>query len=557
MAADMRQAGGVVEDFERCYLAVCSRDERFDGWFITAVTSTGVYCRPSCPARTPHRPNVRFYASAAAAQHAGFRACKRCRPDATPGSPEWDQRADIVARAMRLIADGVVDREGVPGLARHLGYSTRHLQRLLLDELGAGPVAIARAQRAQTARVLTETTTLAFSEVAFAAGFSSVRQFNDTVRSVFGLSPSALRARVRTVRTASGPAGPAGAPLLLHLPFRQPLCPDNLFGHLSATAVPGVEEVRDGRYRRTVRLPHGPGVIDLSPTPDRIVCRLSLSDLRDLTTAIARCRRLLDLDADPLAVDSHLGGDPVLAPFVAKAPGRRVPRCVDGAEMAVRAVLGQHVSVAAARTATATLVTRCGDRCMDPAGGLTHLFPEPAAVSAEAVGLPAARRQALVALTEALTEGRVTFGPGSDRQAELEELAQMPGVGPWTVQTVAMRALGDPDAFPAGDLGVRRAATALGIAGSKRELEARAEAWRPWRAYAVQYLWAMSDHEVNRWPTVDGPGLTPRGSRSQPKDSQRRTTGAPGTRQTKGRSTNRAISPPTSRTTNRRTKGDR
>ena len=261
------------------------------------------------------------------------------------------------------------------------------------------------------------------------------------------------------MRTASGPAGPAGAPLLLHLPFRQPLCPDNLFGHLAATAVPGVEEVRDGRYRRTVRLPHGPGVIDLSPTPDRIVCRLSLSDLRDLTTAIARCRRLLDLDADPLAVDGHLGGDPVLAPIVAKAPGRRVPRCIDGAEMAVRAVLGQHVSVAAARTATATLVTRCGDRCVDPAGGLTHLFPEPAAVSAEAVGLPAARRQALVALTEALTEGRVTFGPGSDRQAELEELAQMPGVGPWTVQTVAMRALGDPDAFPAGDLGVRRAAS--------------------------------------------------------------------------------------------------
>ncbi|MGB7050828.1 MAG: AlkA N-terminal domain-containing protein, partial [Acidimicrobiales bacterium] len=346
--AAMRQAGGVVEDFERCYLAVCSRDERFDGWFITAVTSTGVYCRPSCPARTPHRQNVRFYASAAAAQHAGFRACKRCRPDATPGSPEWDQRADIVARAMRLIADGVVDREGVPGLARHLGYSTRHLQRLLLDELGAGPVAIARAQRAQTARVLTETTSLPFSEVAFAAGFSSVRQFNDTVRTVFGLSPSALRSRVRTARTASGPTGPtgpSGAPLLLHLPFRQPLCPDNLFGHLAATAVPGVEEVRDGRYRRTMRLPHGPGVIDLLPTPDRIVCRLSLSDLRDLTTAIARCRRLLDLDADPLAVDAHLGDDPVLAPLVAKAPGRRVPRCVDGAEMAVRAVLGQHVSV--------------------------------------------------------------------------------------------------------------------------------------------------------------------------------------------------------------------
>jgi AraC family transcriptional regulator, regulatory protein of adaptative response / DNA-3-methyladenine glycosylase II len=505
----MRQAGGVVEDFERCYLAVCSRDERFDGWFITAVTSTGVYCRPSCPARTPHRENVRFYASAAAAQHAGFRACKRCRPDATPGSPEWDVRADAVARAMRLIADGVVDRDGVPGLARHLGYSTRHLQRLLLDELGAGPVAIARAQRAQTARILIETTTLAISEVAFAAGFSSVRQFNDTVRSVFGIPPSALRARVRTARTAPEPSG---APLLLHLPFRQPLCPDNLFGHLAATAVPGIEEVRDGHYRRTVRLPHGPAVVDLMPTPDRIVCRLSLSDLRDLTTAIARCRRLLDLDADPQAVDAHLGGDPVLGPLVRKSPGRRVPRCVDGAEMAVRAVLGQHVSVAAARTATAALVARCADRCVDPDGGLTHLFPEPGAISAEATGLPEGRRRALESLSAAIVEGRLTFGPGSDREAELHQLARLPGVGPWTVQTVAMRALGDPDGFPTGDLGLRRAAISLGLPGPARQLEARAERWRPWRAYAVQYLWATTDHEVNRWPARDGPGQPARRS---------------------------------------------
>ncbi len=555
----MRQAGRVVEDFERCYLAVSSRDERFDGWFITAVTSTGVYCRPSCPARTPHRQNVRFYASAAAAHQAGFRACKRCRPDATPGSPEWDQRADIVARAMRLIADGVVDREGVPGLARHLGYSTRHLQRLLLDELGAGPVAIARAQRAQTARILTETTRLPLSEVAFAAGFSSVRQFNDTVRTVFGLSPSALRSRVRIAWTPAeptGPKGPKGAPLLLHLPFRQPLCPDNLFGHLAATAVPGVEEVRNGRYRRTVRLPHGPGVIDLAPTPDRIVCRLSLSDLRDLTTAIARCRRLLDLDADPSAIDTHLGGDPFLAPLVVKAPGRRVPRSVDGAEMAVRAVLGQHVSVAAARTGTANLVARCGDRCADPAGGLTHLFPEPEAVGAEAAGLPAARREALVTLTAALAEGRLTFGPGSDRQAELERLAQLPGVGPWTVETVAMRALGDPDAFPAGDLGLRRAAATLGLPASRRELEARAGAWRPWRAYAVQYLWSVTDHEVNRWPLAPDQEPTDRGSNRFPSGPRlrpanaRQSAGTSNTRPPRGR-------PTTQPTTRLATEGDR
>jgi AraC family transcriptional regulator, regulatory protein of adaptative response / DNA-3-methyladenine glycosylase II len=524
----MRQAGVVIDDFERCYLAVCSRDDRFDGWFTTAVTSTGVYCRPSCPARTPQRSNVRFYPSPAAAQQAGFRACKRCRPDATPGSPEWDYRADVVARAMRLIADGVVDREGVPGLARHLGYSTRHLQRLLVDELGAGPVAIARAQRAQTARILTETTSLPFSQVAFAAGFSSVRQFNDTVRATFDLSPSALRSRVGTARSgrrAPGPTapGPTGAPLVLHLPFRHPLCPDNLFGHLAATAVPGVEEVRDGRYRRTVRLPHGPGVVDLLPTPERIVCRLSLTDLRDLTTAIARCRRLLDLDADPVAIDARLGADPVLAPNVGKAPGRRVPRCVDGGEMAIRAVLGQHVSVAAARKGAAALVRRGGDRCADPAGGLTHLFPEPEAVADEAAGagLPAGRRGALTALAAALDEGRLSFGPGSDRQSELDKLADLPGIGPWTVQTVAMRALGDPDAFPAGDLGVARAAAILGLPESRRGLLARAEQWRPWRAYAVQYLCAVTDHEVNRWPPGDGRSRRPAGSASDPSPHRR------------------------------------
>ncbi|MBV8462464.1 MAG: DNA-3-methyladenine glycosylase 2 family protein [Acidimicrobiales bacterium] len=489
----------MIDDFERCYRAVCSRDERFDGWFITGVTSTGVYCRPSCPARTPHAENVRFFGTAAAAQQAGFRACKRCRPDATPGSPEWDQRADVCARAMRLIADGVVDRDGVPGLARRLGYSTRHLQRLLLDEVGAGPVAIARAQRAQSARILVETTSLPFSQVAFAAGFSSVRQFNETVQATFSLTPTALRSRVRSPRPTSGPAP---APLLLHLPFRRPLCPDNLFGHLAATAVPGVEEVRDGRYRRTLRLPHGPAVLDLSPTPDRIACRLWLADLRDLTTAIARCRRLLDLDADPQAVDAHLSRDPALEPLVRKAPGRRVPRSVDGGEMAVRAVLGQHVSVAAARRRAAALVERCGEPLSDPAGGLSFLFPEPRAVrtAVDAAGLPAAGRRSLHALATALDEGRLGLGPGSDRDAELAELATLPGIGPWTLATVAMRALGDPDAFPSTDLGVARAADALGLAGGPGTLEARAEAWRPWRAYAVQYLWAQADHEINRWP---------------------------------------------------------
>jgi AraC family transcriptional regulator of adaptative response / DNA-3-methyladenine glycosylase II len=489
--------GAVIEDFERCYRAVQSRDSRFDGWFFTAVTSTGIYCRPGCPAATPQRRNVRFYPSAAAAQQAGFRACKRCRPDAAPGSPEWDVRADVVARAMRLIGDGLVDRDGVPGLARALGYSVRQLQRLLLAEVGAGPLAIARAQRAQTARILIETTDLGMAALAFAAGFSSIRQFNDTVREVFATSPTDLR--TRAAARAEAPAAPGA--LSLRLSFRAPLCPDNLFGHLAATAVPGVEEVRDGAYRRTLRLAHGPGVVALRPTPEHVACRLTLTDVRDLTSAISRCRRLLDLDADPVAVDELLATDPVLAPLVQKAPGRRVPRTVDGAELAVRAVLGQQVSTAAARTCAARLAEASGEAVDDPAGGLCRLFPSPEALLGAEVALPASRRRTLEAVVEALADGELDLGPGTDRDEALAVLSRLPGVGPWTAGVVAMRALGDPDAFVATDLGVRRGAAALGLPDTPAALLARSGPWRPWRAYAVQHLWAATDHPINRWPT--------------------------------------------------------
>ncbi|MFB9838548.1 bifunctional transcriptional activator/DNA repair enzyme AdaA, partial [Actinoallomurus acaciae] len=344
------------EDVERCVRAVRSKDARFDGWFFTGVLTTGIYCRPSCPVVPPKAENMRFYPSAAAAQQAGFRACKRCRPDASPGSPQWNERADLVARAMRLIADGVIDREGVPGLAAHLGYSTRQIERQLGAELGAGPLALARAQRAQTARLLIETSTLPMSDIAFASGFSSIRTFNDTVREVFALSPTELRHRVGRGR----PAETSGT-LTLRLPFRAPLCPDNLFGHLAATAVPGVEEWRDGAYRRTLRLPHGHGIVSLRPGADHVTCRLSLTDLRDLANAISRCRWMLDLDADPVAVDDLLRRDPVLAPYVDKSPGRRVPRTADGAEFAIRAVIGQQVSTAAARTHAGRLVGALGE----------------------------------------------------------------------------------------------------------------------------------------------------------------------------------------------------
>ncbi|MEU7576883.1 AlkA N-terminal domain-containing protein [Streptomyces sp. NPDC041068] len=489
-------------DTERCVRAVQSKDARFDGWFFTAVLTTRIYCRPSCPVVPPKVENMTFYPSAAACQQAGFRACKRCRPDSSPGSPEWNQRADLVARAMRLIADGVVDREGVPGLATRLGYSTRQVERQLLAELGAGPLALARAQRTQTARLLIETTALPMAEIAFAAGFSSIRTFNDTVREVFALAPGELRARAPR-HTGAAPSGAVGGVLSLRLPFRAPLNPDNLFGHLIATAVPGVEEWRDGAYRRTLSLPYGHGVVALTPHPDHIGCRLSLTDLRDLTIAISRCRRMLDLDADPAAVDGQLRDDPLLAPLVDKAPGRRVPRTVDEAEFAVRAVLGQQVSTAAARTHAARLVTAHGRPVEDPEGGLTHLFPAPeelAALDPESLALPRSRRTTLTTLVRHLADGSLRLGVESGWDETRARLTELPGFGPWTVEVIAMRALGDPDAFLPSDLGIRRAAQELGLPHTPAALTARAAAWRPWRAYAVQYLWAVDDHPINFIP---------------------------------------------------------
>lgn len=486
-------------DHERCLRAVRARDPRFDGWFVTAVRTTGIYCRPSCPAVTPDPGNVAFHPSAASAQRAGFRACKRCRPDASPGSPAWDPRADVTARAVRLIADGIVDREGVGGLARRLGYSTRQIERQLRAELGAGPLALARAHRAQTARVLVETTTLPFGEVAFAAGFGSIRSFNDTFRTVFDTSPGELRRRVRGSR---GTGVRAGA-ITLRLPLRLPFTSDNLFGHLVATAVPGVEEWRDGAYRRTLRLPHGHGIVALQPAVDHIVCRLHLSDVRDLTAVVGRCRRLLDLDADPVAVDHQLAADASLAGLVTAGPGRRIPRSVDAEELAVRAVLGQQVSTSAARSHAGRLVQAHGEPVDDPEGGLTHLFPTPDALAGldpDRLRMPRNRRAALTGLVTALADGRIDLGPGTDRDHTRAQLLRLPGLGPWTVEVIAMRGLGDPDAFPPTDLGVRLAAEQLGLPPTPAALSRRAEAWRPWRAYAVQHLWATLDHDSNRGP---------------------------------------------------------
>ncbi|HUR78935.1 MAG TPA: AlkA N-terminal domain-containing protein [Acidimicrobiales bacterium] len=479
----------MIDDFERCYRAVQSKDARFDGWFVTAVLTTKIYCRPSCPVRPPLKRNIRFLPSAAAAQHAGFRACKRCRPDASPGSPEWNLRTDVVSRAMRLIGDGVVDREGVTGLARRLGYSTRQLERHLNDEVGAGPLAVARAQRAQTARLLIETTDLPFAHIAFGSGFASIRQFNDTVRAVFDATPTAMRARASRAKFASAPAPGA---LSFRLPFRKPFAADALFGRLIGTGVPGVEEFRNGAYRRTMRLPNGTCIAELAPTPDYVACRLILDDVRDLTTAIARCRRLLDLDADPEAVDESLGADEFLAPHVSKRPGIRIRRTVDEIETAVRVVLGQQVSLSAARTHAGRIVAACGSPVTDPAGGLTHTFPTVEALAGfdtTTVKIPGARQRCLAGLIAALANGTVVLDAGADWNRARAQLLALGGIGPWTAEVIAMRALGDPDAFPSSDMGVLKAAAALGIA----DLAVHAAAWRPWRSYATHYLWSGSD----------------------------------------------------------------
>jgi AraC family transcriptional regulator of adaptative response / DNA-3-methyladenine glycosylase II len=489
-------------DDEQRYEAVAGKDARFDGVFFTGVTSTGIYCRPSCPAITPKRPNMRFYPSAAAAQEAGFRACKRCRPDTSPGSPEWNVRADLAARAMRLIADGAVDRDGVTGLADRLGYSERQVNRVVTAELGAGPLALARAQRAQTARVLIETTTLPLSGIAFAAGFASIRQFNATIRTVFASTPGELRERAARQRSA---AVPTPGTLRLRLAYRPPIDVDRIVRFLGVRAIPGVEEVSGGVYRRTLSLPNGIGLVALGASTgagpgDAIDCELQLEDLKDLAPAVQRCRRLFDLDADPATVSGFLERSELLRPLVQACPGRRVPGHVDGAELALRAVLGQQVSVAAARKLGTRLTEAYGKplgaMSVEGPSALTHCFPDVdtiAGADPDTLPMPRSRARALVGLAAALAAGTVRLDPGANWDEASEQLLALPGIGPWTVGYIRMRALSDPDAFLPTDAGVRHGLAGLGAASDPRSAEATAESWRPWRSYALQHLWAHNE----------------------------------------------------------------
>ncbi|MDZ8274660.1 Ada metal-binding domain-containing protein [Microbacterium aquimaris] len=476
--------------FDERYRVIRSRDRRFDGQFVTAVRSTGIYCRPSCPARTPKEANVTFYATSAAAHEAGYRACKRCLPEAAPGSPQWNLRGDVTARAMRLIADGVVEREGVPGLAGRLGYSSRHLTRLLAAELGAGPLALSRAHRAHTARMLLVGTDMPAADVAFSAGFRSVRQFNDTVREVFGMTPLRLRA---TRRAGGAEAATPGAIDLL-LPHRAPLDGAGLFAWMAARAVRGVEVADASSFSRAVRLPGGVARFRIRLEEGRVRLNARLDHVGDLPVLVTRVRRLFDLDADPVAVDEALSQHPELTGPVAAVPGIRVPGAADPHEMLIRAMVGQQITVGAARTALTALTDQLGER-IEPHEGIDRLFPTMTAIAEHGHDVlrgPAARIRAITGAAAALASGDLVLGPGDDGAEQRAALLARPGIGPWTADYVRMRVLGDPDVTLPGDVAVRSGAAALGIPSDPRGLTTWAERLAPWRSYLTAHLWAAA-----------------------------------------------------------------
>jgi AraC family transcriptional regulator of adaptative response / DNA-3-methyladenine glycosylase II len=481
-------------DSDRCYRALQSRDRRFDGRFFVGVTTTGIYCRPICPSPTPRPRNVRFFACAAAAQADGFRPCLRCRPETAPGSPAWEGSPAVVRRALRLIAEGGLDDDDVEAFAARLGVGGRHLRRLFEVNLGASPAAVARASRAHFARRLLDESDLRMADVALSAGFRGVRQFNQAMRATFKASPRELRARRK------GAAG-AAAGLEMRLSYRPPLDWSALLGFLTLRATPGVEVVDERGYRRTLRMGASAGTLAVRPDPGSGCARLTLRlpVLDGLQTVVARVRRLFDLDADPDRIGRQLGRSPALAKLVRERPGLRVPGAWDGFELAVRAVLGQQVSVRGATTLASRLVERFGTALPAPAEpGLTHLFPEAAALAeadVAAVGLPGARAAAIRALARAVADGRLALDGGLSLEEGVARLCEIPGIGAWTAHYVAMRACGETDAFPAGDLVLRRAFGNGRGAAPERALLAASEAWRPFRAYAALHLWTAPKAE--------------------------------------------------------------
>jgi AraC family transcriptional regulator of adaptative response / DNA-3-methyladenine glycosylase II len=467
-----------------CDQARLARDARFDGRFFIGVLSTGIYCRPICPSPTSKRENVRFFDSAAAAVEAGFRPCLRCRPEVAPGTPAWSGTSTTVSRALRLIAEGALDGRGIEGLSARLGVSSRHLHRLFLLHLGASPSAVAQTRRLHFAKQLISDTNLPMHRVAQASGFGSVRRFNDSIRKLYGRTPSELR-RLRPVALRA-----RADEYVFRLPYRPPYDWESLLTFLALRAVPGVEEVASGAYRRSFALDGRHGIMEVrhDERVHALEARIRFGEPLSLLPIVTRLRAMFDLAADTSAIAQHFRRDPMIGPLVDKYPGLRVPGAWDGFELAVRAILGQQVSVTAASTVAGRLARKFGERpsLSDP-GGLTHVFPTPDALAnAVLAGMPRVRAQAIRALARAVVSGDLTL---SDTEEDsLASLARIRGIGHWTAQYIAMRALREPDAFPVNDLGLLRAA-GQGSPLTAAELNARAERWRPWRSYAAVYLW--------------------------------------------------------------------
>jgi len=490
-------------DDDACYRAIETRDRRFDGRLFVAVTTTGIYCRPFCPAPTPKRQNVQFFRTAAAAQAAGFRPCLRCRPETAPELAVWRGESNTISRALGLIEAGALNAANVEALATRLGLGARQLRRLFRQYLGASPISIAQTRRILLAKQLIQDTQLPMTEIALAAGFGSIRRFNETFQQLYGRPPKALR----QTAVAEASAGTAGA-VAVRLGYRPPYDWEAIVAFLRARAIPGVEAVSNDRYARTIAIGDTRGVLVVEPAKENCLrATVRFADLRSLPAIIARVRRVFDLAADPVAIGAHLGQDPRLAPLVAARPGLRVPGAWDGFELAVRAILGQQITVPAATGLAGKLVLAFGETMADPvarAQGLTHVFPTPRQlVQADltVIGMPKARQMALASLAAAVVADPLMFGPRRSLDAAVAQLRSLAGIGEWTAQYIAMRELREPDAFPAADIGLLRAMRdARGVRPSPGELLAHAEQWRPWRAYAALHLWAS---EASATPAIE------------------------------------------------------
>lgn len=486
-------------DRDACYRALRTRDARFDGRFYTAVTSTGIYCRPICPARTPKLENCLFLPSAGAAHQMGFRPCLRCRPEVAPGVACWKGSANTVSRALHLIAEGVLDDAGVDALADRLGVGARHLRRLFDRHLGASPISVAQAHRILFAKKLIAETSLSMTEIALAAGFGSIRRFNDVFQKTYDRAPSSLRRARANVESAVG--------VTLKLPFSPPYDWQAMIDFLSGRAIPGVEAVEDDCYRRSFALDKAKGVVQVRPVrgENHLLVTIHTSDLTSLAAVVARVRRVFDLDADIAAIDAHLSRDPILSPRVRERPGIRVPGAWDGFELAVRAVLGQQITVRAATTFAGRLAATFGEPLQNGAA-LTMkephlLFPTPAVIESAdlaRIGLTRARIATLQSLGGAMVRDRNLLRAYETLDETIQKLVTLPGVGPWTAQYIAMRALREPDAFPATDLGLLRAMQTAQGRPSPTALANTANAWRPWRAYAALRLWMQVDGKSAR-----------------------------------------------------------